>query len=143
MLAFLLYGLIEPLDEILHPSCRFKRCGGLKHHTQTLAVRSECLDMVRHFLVVPAMLFILGAVFQEHAVQLLDVIFSQRDSVMTIEDHFHRVCVTRYFLLVATGKRLGFHPGEQLLYFRIGESGTFDTRGRTGAFNRGYPPEAG
>jgi hypothetical protein len=53
MLAVLLYGLIEPLDEILHPSGRLKGCGGLKHHAQTLAVRAECLDMVGTFLYWP------------------------------------------------------------------------------------------
>jgi hypothetical protein len=48
-------------------------------------------------------------------VKLLDVIFSQRDSVITIEDHVHRIGITRYFLLVAAGKGFGLHPGEQLL----------------------------
>jgi hypothetical protein len=88
------------------------------------------------------MILILGAVFQEHAVQLLDVIFSQRDGVMAIEDHFHRIGIACDFLLVATGERLGFHPGEQLLHFRIIELGAFNTRGRPGAFNRGYPPKS-
>jgi hypothetical protein len=76
-------------------------------------------------------------------VQLLDVIFGQCDSVMAIEDHVHCVGIARYFLLVATGKGLGFHPGEQLLDFRITELGAFNTRGRSHAFNRCYPPEAG
>ena len=74
---------------------------------------------------------------------LLEVIFSQRDSVMAIEDHVHRIGISRYFLLVATSKGLGSHPGEQLFYFRISELGALNARGGTGAFNRGYPPKAG
>src|SRR5450432_4074696 len=112
MLAFLLYRLIEPPDEFLHPSGRFKRCRSLKYHAQAFALRPEGLDMVWHFLIVPAMLQILGAVFQEYAVQLLDVIFSQCDRVMAIEDHVHCVGIAGYFLLVPTVKGLGFHPGE-------------------------------
>jgi len=33
MMAFLLYGLIEPLDEFLHPSGRIKGCGGFKYNS--------------------------------------------------------------------------------------------------------------
>jgi hypothetical protein len=43
----------------------------------------------RHLLILATVLLIFGAVVQEHAVQL-DVIFSQHDRVMAIEDHVHR-----------------------------------------------------
>jgi hypothetical protein len=39
------------------------------------------------------------------------------------------VRIARYFLLVTTGKGLGFRSGEQLLYFRIAELGALNARG--------------
>ena len=139
----LLDRLIEPLDYFLHPSGRFKRCCGLKYHAQAFAVWSEGLDMVSHLLILATMILILGAVLEEHAVQLLDVIFDGRDSFIAIEDHIHHVGIASHFLLVAAGQRFGLHPGEQFLYFPVTELGAFDPGGRSHTFDSGYPPEAG
>jgi len=57
----------------------FQGCGGLKNDAQALAVRSEGLDMVRHPSVFAAMVLILGTVFEQHSVQLLDVILGRSD----------------------------------------------------------------
>jgi len=62
VVALLLHRPIEPIDQVLHPSRRFKRRGSLKDYAQTLAVGPKGLDMVCHLFVVAAMILVLGAV---------------------------------------------------------------------------------
>jgi hypothetical protein len=38
VIAFFLHRAIEPIDEILHPTQRLKRCGRLKDNAQILGV---------------------------------------------------------------------------------------------------------
>src|SRR5262250_1324661 len=87
MLRFSADRLIEPIDKFLHPAGRFEWCGGFKHDTQTLTVGTKGLDVVRHFLVVPAMFLILVAVFEKNTVKLLDVVFRDRHGLETLENH--------------------------------------------------------
>lgn len=82
--------------------------------------------MVRHFLVMSPMLLILAAVFEKNAVKLLDMVFSDRYGLETLEDHVHGVGVAGYFLLIAAGERLRLHAREQLFYFPIAELCTFN-----------------
>src|SRR5579863_1686542 len=142
MLSFLLDGPVEPVHEFLHPAGRFKRRGGLKDHADAFAVGSEGLDMVGHLFVLAAMVLVLGAVLKEYAVQLLDVVFRGGDGLVAVEDHVHRVGIARHFLLVAAGKRLAPHAGEQLLHLPVAELGALDAGGRPHALNRGNPTQA-
>jgi hypothetical protein len=56
--------------------------------------------MVRHRLVFAAMILVPGAVLEEHAMQLLDVIFSGSDGLVSLENHVDRVGIARHFLFV-------------------------------------------
>jgi hypothetical protein len=134
--------LIEPIDDFFHPAGRFKGRGGLKYHALALAVRSEGLDVVGYLLVLSAMVLILGTVFEQHAVQLLDVIFSGGDDYIALENHVHCIGIACNFLLVAAGKGFGLQPGQQLLHLYIAELGALNARRRSHAFNRGDSPQA-
>src|SRR5215470_575598 len=101
MLRFFADGCIEPVDEFLHPAGGFERRSRFEHNTQTLAVGTEGLDVVRHFFVMPAMLLILAAVFEKNAVKLFDMVFGDRYGLKTLENHVHRIGVACDFLLVA------------------------------------------
>jgi hypothetical protein len=101
MLRFFANRVVEPIDEFLHPSGRFERCGRFKHNTQTLAIATKGLDVVRHFFVMPAMLLVLAAVFEKNTLKLLDVVFVDRYGVKTLENHVHRIGIAGDFLLVA------------------------------------------
>ena len=142
MVRFFADGLIEPLDQFFHPSGRFKWRGGLKYHAQALAVRSEGLDVVGYLLILSAMVLILGTVFEQHAVQLLNVVFSGGDDFVALENHVHCIGIARNFLLVAAGKGLAPQAGQQLPDLRIAEFGTLYARGRPHALNRGNSPQA-
>ena len=104
MLRFFADRLIEPIDEFLHPPWCFEWRGRFKHNAQTLAIWTKGLDMVRNFLVVTSMLLILAAVFEKNSLELLDVVFRDRDGLETLENHIHRIGVAGDFLLVAAGE---------------------------------------
>src|SRR5215472_8394785 len=110
MLRFFADRLIEPIDEFLHPAGRLERRCRFKHNTQTLAIWTKGLDMVRHFFVVSAMLLILAAVFEKNAVELLDVV-GDGYGLETLENHVHRIGVASDFLLVPARERFSFHAG--------------------------------
>ena len=68
-------------------------------------VWSKGLDIVGNPLVIPAMILILCAVFQQHAMQLLDVVLGNRNGLKAAEDHVHRVGIARNFLFIAAPER--------------------------------------
>jgi hypothetical protein len=121
MVGFFTDRLVEPIDEFLHPLRRFEWRGGFKHNPQTLTIRAKGLDMVRYFLVVPAMLLILAAVFEKNTVKLLDVVFGDRFGLETLENHVHRIGVASHFLLVPAREQFSLHTGEQLFHFPVAE----------------------
>src|SRR5215471_6867704 len=141
MLRFFVERFIEPIDELFHPTWRFEWRSGFKHNAQTLAIRTKSLDMVRHFLVVTAMLLILAAVFEKNTVELLDVVFGDRYGLETLENHVHRIGVAGDLLLIAARERSSLHAREQLFYLPIAELCAFDTGGGANALNRGDPPQ--
>src|SRR5215469_1814242 len=143
MVRFLGDRLIEPIDEFLHPTWRFEWRGGIKYNAQTFAIGTKSLDMVRHFLVVPAMLLILAAVFEKNSMQLLDVVFCDRYGLETLENHIHCIGIAGHFLLVAACERLRLHAGEQLFHFPIAESCAFNSGGGANALDRCDAPQAG
>src|SRR5882762_2673238 len=99
MMALLLHGAIEPINDVLHPSGCFKRRGRLKYDAKALTVGAKSLDMVRHRLIFAAMVLILGIVLEQYAVQLLDVILGRSDGIKALENHVHRVGISCHFLL--------------------------------------------
>src|SRR5580698_144438 len=104
VMALLFHGAVEPVDKVLHPSRCFKRSRRLEDNAQTLAVRSERLDVVRDGLILATMVLILGAISEENTVELLDVILGRSNRIVPFENHIHRIGVARDFLLVAAGK---------------------------------------
>jgi hypothetical protein len=77
MLDLLLDGPVESVDDLHHPARCFKRRRGLKYDTQTLSVRIEGSDVVGNLFIFAAMVRVLGAVLEQRAVQLLDVILRE------------------------------------------------------------------
>src|ERR1700733_5296635 len=104
VMALLFHGTVEPINKVLHPSRRFKRGRRLEDNSQTLTVRADGLDMVRDGLILATMVLILGAIFEENTVELLDVILGRSNRIVPFENHIHRIGVARDFLLVAAGK---------------------------------------
>ena len=89
------------------------------------------------------MILILRAVLEQHTVQLLNVIFSRGDGLVTIDDHVHSVGIARHFLLIPASKGLRLQPGQELLHLHVAEFRTLDAFGRFHTLNRGNPPQAG
>ena len=61
----------------------------------------ERFNVVRYLLVLSTMTLVPRRVFQQDAMQLLDVIFGKRDVGPALEDQFHAHGVARDLLLVA------------------------------------------
>jgi hypothetical protein len=74
------------------------------------------------------MLLIFAAVFEKHAVELLDVVFRDRYGLETLENHVHGIGVAGDFLLLPARKRFCLHTREQLFDFPVSEFCPFDTR---------------
>src|SRR5713101_4630907 len=104
MVSFFANRPIEPTNQFLHPTGRFKRRGGFKYHTQALAIRTKSLYVVRHPLVVAAVVLVLAAVFEEDAVELLYVIFHRCTRLEALKDHVPRIGIARNFLFVTAGE---------------------------------------
>ena len=67
--------------------------------------------------------------------QLLDVVFGERDLFPGPEEKLHRFGVPGDFLLVSRGERFDLQIEEQPLNFSVGEFAAFDAGRRTDAFN--------
>src|ERR1700681_2803115 len=77
--------------EFLHSSWRLKSRSRLKHNAQHLAIGTTAFHVGWHFLVMAPMVPILAAVFEKNAVELLDVVFRERDGLETLKDHAHLI----------------------------------------------------
>jgi hypothetical protein len=72
------------------------------------------------------MMRVFFAVFKQIAMQLLDVVFGERDLSPGLEEQFHRFGVTGNFLLVSRCERFDLKIGEQPLHFAVGEFAAFN-----------------
>jgi hypothetical protein len=88
------------LPSFLHPGVS-KGVAASNTTPRLLPSGPKSLDVVRYLLVVAAMILILAAVFEEDAVQLLEVVFRRRNGFEALESHFHRIGVTCHFLVIA------------------------------------------
>ena len=84
-------------------------------------------NVVRLGLVIAAMMRVFFAVLEQIAMQLLDVVFGERDLSPRLEEQLHRFGVTGDFLLVSRSRRFDLHIGEQPLYFTVGKFAAFHT----------------
>ena len=58
--------------------------------------------------------------------QLLDVVFGERDLAPGLEEQLHRFGITGDFLLVSRCERFDLQIGEQSLHFAVGEFAAFN-----------------
>ncbi len=75
--------------------------------------------------------------------KLFDVIFGQGDCGKAFEDQLHSLGISSDFLLIPRCKGLDFQVRKQALHLAIGKLRPFDTRGRSGAFDRGDMAKCG
>ena len=71
---------------------------------------------------------VLFAVAQKIAVELLDVVFRDRNLRPRMKDGFHDLGVSSDLLLVAGGKGFDLQIGEQALHVAVGEFAALDAR---------------
>ena len=72
---------------------------------------------------------VLARVFQEVAVELLDVVLGEVDRFPVGEDAFHGIGIACDLLLVTGREGLDLDVGEELLDFMVGEFRALDSRG--------------
>ena len=134
-------ALPEPSDEFGHqPGC-VERRGGLEDDGNLLAGIVKGCDTVRQRLVFAAMPVVLFAVAQKIAVELLDVVFRDRNLRPRMKDGFHDLGVSRNFLLVPCGEFLDFETSEHLLNLSVGQLASLDARRGADTLNGGDPPK--
>ena len=85
--------------------------------------------MIIDFFVLAPVILVFRAVFQQHTMQLLYMIFGRRDRFVAIKNHIHGIGIARHFLLVAGSKRFCLQPGKQFFHFCIAELSALDTSG--------------
>jgi hypothetical protein len=113
-------GFPEPSDKVSHqPGC-VKGRRGLEDAGNLLAGIIEGCDTVRQHLVLAAMPVVLFAVAQKIAVELLDVVFCDRNLRPRMKDGFHDLGVSSDLLLVAGGEGFDLQIGEHALYAAVG-----------------------
>ena len=69
----------RPGHDLSHAARRIEWRGCFKHDTEALPIRIERLNAIGKLLVLTPMPLVLGAVFEQHLVELLDVIFGEGD----------------------------------------------------------------
>jgi hypothetical protein len=67
----------RPADQFAHAARRIEGRRRLEDHTKALAIRTECFDIVGKRLVRTAMALVLGRVFEQIAMKLLDRVFGR------------------------------------------------------------------
>lgn len=98
-------------------------------------------DAVRVGLVRPPVAHILFAVAQQDLVQLLDVVFVERNVLPRTEHQIHQLGVTGHFLFVAVVERLNGQVGEQTLHLPVSQLAALDAGRRSDAFDGRHPPQ--
>jgi hypothetical protein len=101
----------------------------------------ERFDVVGQFLVITAVTLVTLRKLQQHSVQLLDMIFGERNVRPRIEDHFRCLCIARNFLFISRCKRTQIEIREQGVDFRIGQFRAFNSCGCSDRFHRRHPSQ--
>src|SRR4030067_731664 len=95
--------LLHPVDQLRHQARRIEGRGCLKHNADLRAALIESDDTVGGGLVVAAMPGILLAVNEQFPMQLLDVVFGERDVLPRRKYQFHDLRVANHLLFVTAG----------------------------------------
>ena len=127
--------LPRPCHQLRHLKRGIKRACGFKNNPQRFATWPKRFHLIGQFFVIASVCFVFFAVLKQNAVQLLDVIFRQRQVVIVCENRLHESGVPRHLLLVAGGKGAYFHAAQQCVHLGVGQTYPFNARGRTDAFN--------
>lgn len=72
---------------------------------------------------------ILGAVFQQHATPLLDMVFGDSNGLKAVGDHVHHIGIARDFLFIATRERFAPLSSWQLFNASVSQFSAFDAGG--------------
>ena len=129
------------VDELGHQPGRIERRRGLEDDADLLAVLVEGDDVVGAGLVAAAVPLVLLAVDEQVAVQLLDVVFGDRDVFPRPEHKLHRLGIAGDLLLVAGGEGFDLEVGEQPFDLAVGELAALDPGGGADALDRGDAPQ--
>src|ERR1035437_4791317 len=130
-------GLFQPRCQLLHPAWGIKGCRRLEDNSNHLAIWIEGPNVVAQGLVFAAMPLVFVATAQKIAMELLDMVFRDRNLGPCTKDGLHHFGITGNFLFVAAGKFSYLQIGEQALDLAIRKLAALDARGRTDAFDGG------
>lgn len=130
-----------PIHQCLHFPWGVKRGGSPENHPKAFARYVEGFHMVVQGFVLPPVACVLVAVAEQHGVELFQVVFSQGNVVMALENGFHCVRVACYFLFITGLERLLADVTQQLFHFGITQLCPFNAGGRTDAFNGCHPAQ--
>ena len=97
--------------------------------------------MVRVGLVFAAVARVLVAELQQFRVELLQMVFVQREIGPAFKNPLHHPGVARHLLLVAGGERCLVQAGQQPFHLVIGQLDPLNARGGADALNRGAVPQ--
>lgn len=111
--------------------------------SRSRSLSPQDFNVVGEFFVGAAMPFILGRICKKVAVELTDMVLSERDCVVNTEDCLHHFRVAGNLLFVARRKGPQANVCKQPFDLSIGEARSFDTCGGTDTLNCRDAPEAG
>lgn len=97
-----------------------------QHDSDLFSGLVECRNIIRLGLVFAPMMRVLFAVSEQVAMQLLDVVFCERDLAPGLKDQLHGFGITGHFLLVPRCERFDIEIRKQSLNFTIREFAAFD-----------------
>src|ERR1039458_4353760 len=123
-------GLFQPRYQLLHPARGIEWCRRLEDNSNHLAIWIEGPNIVAQGLVFAAMPLVFVATAQKIAMELLDMVFRDRNLGPVMKDGLHHFGITGNFLLVAAGKSSDLQIGQQALDLAIRELAALDARRR-------------
>ena len=94
--------IVHPRHKFIHQPRRIERRRRVKHDADLHTVLIKSDNIVRMSFVLPPVMSVLLAVTHQDLVQLLDVIFVERNVLPRAEHQIHQLGVTGDFLLIAS-----------------------------------------
>ncbi len=92
-----------------------KRGRRLEDHSQAPAIGIKGFDVIGEFFIFATMGIIFGAVLQQHAVQLLDVVFGNGNVIERLKYSVHRLGITSNLFLIPGTERAHLEVSQEHL----------------------------
>src|SRR5258708_19697674 len=122
-----------------HQARRIEGTRGQKYDANAFSLRIERHDVVVELLVFTAVPFVLRRITQKITVNLLDMVFGERQHRPRCEDRFHYSGIACYFLLISCIKGLYFNNSRKFFHVPTQKLLSLDTLGLTHTFDPRYP----